>query len=208
MDLKNIYQILNQLFSTGFYVNNIKIKCQTPADVKIVNNGESVYFSFENNLPSAEVHKFITLKLNVEGVSFGKTGGMIKLKNFPDIPFDYEPKKTFGSELNKINLDHIDIEKEINATFQSKSKRKIASRCLQYAKDWATIASLSGVQFSKCDQFDYFVLKNQCYYFVEEQIKNDKELKYGSFVSIIILGMILPAIIKWAVERVIRSLLT
>lgn len=207
MDLKNIYQILNQLFSTGFYINNIKIKCQTPADIKIINNGESVYFSFENNLPSAEVHKFITLKLNVEGVSFGKNGGLIKLKNFPDIKFDYEQKKTFGSAPN-INFDNIDTENEINAAFQSKSKRKIAARCLQYAKDWATIASLSGVQFSKCDQFDYFILKNQCYYFVEEQIKNDKELKYGSFVSIIILGIILPAIIKWAVERVIRSLLT
>jgi hypothetical protein len=208
MDLKNIYSILDQLFSSGFSVNNIKIKCATPSNIKITHTKDSVYFSFSDNLPSAEVYKFITLKLSVEGISFGKTGGVIKLKNFPDISFDYEKKHTFGSEVKQVNFDDIDEEKEINAAFKSQSKRKIASRCLQYAKDWATIASLNGVQFSDCDKFDYFVLKNKCYYFVEDQIRNDNELQYGSFISIFILGIILPAIIKWAVERVIRSLLT
>lgn len=98
MDLKYIYNILNQLFTDGFYVNdNIKIKCQTPSNIKVVNSNENIYFSFEKNLPSAEVNKFITLKLYVEGISFGKHAGMIKLKNFPDISFDYETKKTYGT---------------------------------------------------------------------------------------------------------------
>ena len=195
MDLKNIHSILDQLFLDGYQVNAIKFKCETPTDGKITNNLENIYFAFENKLPLAEVNKFITFKLYIEGISFGKNSGVIKLKNFPDMPFNYESKFE--------NFDE-----EINATFKSQSKRKIASKCLQYAKDWATISSLNGVRFDKCDEFDYFILKNKCYYFVEDQIKNDTELQYGTFISILILGIILPAIIKWAVERIIRSLLT
>lgn len=205
MDLTNIYEILNKLFTDGYQVNTLKIKCESPTTIKVVNNNNGLYFSFENNLPSAEVNRFIKLKLYIEGISFGKTGGIVQLKNFPDMPFDYESKKTFGS-IKEPTFE--DFEDEIKSTFKSESKRKIASKCLHYAKAWATIASLNGVQFNKCDKFDYFVLKNKCYYFVEDQIKNDKELQYGTFVSIFILGLILPAIIKWAVERIIRSLLT
>lgn len=205
MDLTNVYKILSKLFTDGYEVNTLKVRCQTPTNIKVTNTDNNLYFSFEDNLPNAEINRFITFKLYIEGVSFGKTGGVIKLKNFPDMPFDYESKKTFGA-IKEPSFD--DLESEINATFKSQSKRKIASKCLHYAQAWATIASLNGVRFEKCDQFDYFVLKNKCFYFVEEQIKNDKELQYGTFVSIFILGLILPAIIKWAVERVIRSLLT
>jgi hypothetical protein len=205
MDLTNIHNILSQLFSDGYQVNAIKVKCETPTNVKITNNIDNIYFSFENKLPIAEVNKFVTFKLYIEGISFGQTGGVIKLKNFPDMPFNYESNKTFG-DIQELKFENFD--EEINATFKSQSKRKIASKCLQYAQDWATISSLNGVRFDKCDQFDYFVLKNKCYYFVEDQIKNDTELQYGAFISIFILGIILPAIIKWAVERIIRSLLT
>lgn len=205
MDLQNVHYIISQLFTDGYQINNLKIKCDTPTKITVTNKNDILFFSFENNLPQAEVNKFVTFRLSIEGISFGKNAGVIKIKNFPDIPFDYEPKNTFGT-FQKPTFSSFD--NELNETFKSKSKRKIAAKCLQYAQTWATIASLNGVRFEKCDQFDYFVLKNKCYYFVEDQIKNDKELQYGTFVSIFILGLILPAIIKWAVERVIRSLLT
>lgn len=205
MDLQNVHSIISQLFTDGYQVNSLKIKCDTPTKITVTNKNDILFFSFEDNLPQAEVNRFVTFKLLIEGISFGKNAGVIKIKNFPDIPFDYERNKTFGAIQEPVFAS---FESELNETFKSKSKRKIASKCLHYAQAWATIASLNGVRFEKCDQFDYFVLKNKCYYFVEEQIKNDKELQYGTFVSIFILGLILPAIIKWAVECVIRSLLT
>jgi hypothetical protein len=205
MDLKNIQSILCKLFSDGYYVNNIKITCDTPTKIEITKDENNIYFTFGGDLPKAEVNKFLTFKLYLEGISFGENGGVIQIKNFPDIPFNYDSNKSFGH--NK-ELKFKDAEEEIKATFKSESKRKIASKCLHYAEAWATIASLNGVRFDTSDRFDRFVLRNKCYYFVEEEIKKDKELQYGTFVSIFILGLILPAIIKWAVERVIRSLLT
>lgn len=205
MDLPKIHSILLQLFSDGYQVNSLNIKCETPTKIEVVKNEDSIYFTFGDSLPSAEINRFLTFKLYVEGISFGKNGGVIQIKNFPDMPFDYENSKIFGS-VKELVFENAD--EEINARFKSESKRKIASKCLHYAEAWATIASLNGVRFDTSDRFDRFILRNKCYYFVEEQIKKDKELQYGTFVSIFILGLILPAIIKWAVERVIRSLLT
>ncbi len=205
MDLKNIHSTLCKLFSNGYDVNNIKITCDTPTRIEITKDQNNIYFTFGGDLPKAEINKFLTFKLYLEGISFGENGGVIQIKNFPDIPFNYDAGTLFGSIKEPVFKN---ADEEINARFKSESKRKIASKCLHYAEAWATIASLNGVRFDTSDRFDRFVLRNKCYYFVEEQIKKDKELQYGTFVSIFILGLILPAIIKWAVERVIRSLLT
>lgn len=207
MDLTQIKYIVDQLFSDGYNLGNIKLKCDSPTKITITNENNIIYVKFEDNLPSAHVNRLIKFKIFVEGVSLGEKSGVIKLKNFPDVKFDYEQKeKAFGAMPKEINLSC--LEEEVNASFKSEPKRKLAKKCLQYAEAWTTIASLNGVVFKDCDHYDKFVLKNQCYYFVEDQIKNDKDVKYGTFISIFILSLILPAIIKWAVDKVIRALLT
>lgn len=207
MNLKKISEILKTLFTDGYSVNNITIKCEPPVEFEISKDSSGILIKFTRNLPWVEMRRFIKFKLNVEGLSFGENAGVIKIKNFPDMPFSYDDNQTFD---NVYGADFdIDVsQEEINQTFQGASKRKIASKCLHYAKEWATIASLNGVRFDSYDRFDKFILKNKCYYFVEEQVKKDKDLQYGSFISIFILSLILPTIIKWAVDRVLRSLLT
>ena len=206
MDRATISQILYELFSDGYKADNFNIRCESPTTVEIIKDISGVLIKFNNTLPRVEIKKFIKFKLNVEAISFGRNGGIIKIKNFPDMPFSYDNNKNVELYGNSI---HIDIsEEEIDQVFKSQSKRKIASKCLHYAKEWATIASLNGVRFDNYDKFDAFVLKKQCYYFIEDAIKNDEDLKYGSFISIFILSLILPSIIRWAVDRIIRSLLT
>lgn len=207
MDLIKIKSIVDTLFSGGYNIGHILLKCESPAKITITNDNNGTYLKFEENLPSAHINKLIKFKIYVEGISLGEKSGVIKLKNFPDVKFDYEQKaKSFGAMPKEVKIDNSD--EEINSYFKSEPKRKLAKKCLQYAEAWATIASLNGVVFRDCDSYDKFILRNQCYYFVEDQIKNDEDLKYGTFISIFILGLILPAIIKWAVDRVIRALLT
>jgi len=206
MELQKIKGIIDEIFTNGYRINNILIHCSSPAKITVTQSEAGTYFKFEDNLPSAQIEKIIKLKIYVEGISFGQNSGIIKLKNFPDMHFDYEQNKAFGAMPRE--LDFGDIDKEIEQKFSGQARRKIAKKCLQYAESWATIASLNGVVFDSVDKYDKFVLKNQCYYFVEEQVKNDKELQYGTVISIFVLGLILPAIIKWAVDRVIRALLT
>lgn len=206
MDLKKISEIINQLFEDGYKANNVVVKCQSPTSLTIIKDKQGILIKFIDKLPCVELNKFIRFKLDVEGISFGENAGIIKIKNFPDMPFSYEDNQTLDSAYGNVNIDV--SEEEINTAFKSESKRKIASRCLHYAKEWATIASLNGVRFDSYDKFDKFILKNKCYYFVEEQIKKDEDLQYGSFISIFILSLILPTIIKWAVDRILRSLLT
>lgn len=207
MDLKKISAIIHSVFENGYQVNNLSVICKSPTIAEVVKDDNGILIEFVGNLPTVELKRFITFKLNVEGISFGENGGIIKIKNFPDMPFSYEENNSFPSIYgNNLNIDV--PEEEINSTFKSESKRKIASKCLQYAQEWATIASLNGVRLDSYDKFDAFVLKKKCYYFVEEQVKKDKDLQYGSFMSIFILSLILPTIIKWAVDRILRSLLT
>lgn len=207
MNLSEVKRIMCDIFTDGYMVNNILIKCTSPTKLIVTHDDNHTYFKFDENLPYAQVQKFIKFKVYIEGIVFGKDSGVLKVKNFPDINFLYDnSNKSFGAMPKELCFKNID--EEINTEFKGEAKRKLAKKCLQYAEAWATIASLNGVTFDRCDKYDRFVLRNKCYYFVEDQLKQDKELQYGAFISIFVLSLILPTIIKWAVDRVIRALLT
>ena len=211
MSPKEISTIFTELFSKdGYTVNGFKIKSKSPLIANIEHKGGLTEISFGSNPPKAEVTRIITLYAYVEGLVFGETGGTVKLRNFPDLSFSYEGS-VFAGDSSRIDSEHIEecvkIEDEICSEYSLDRDRKIAKKCLQYAKEWATICHQSGVTFDNADFSDRYVHYNNCYDFVEENVQNDIEKRYGSVIlTWLFVYVVLPMIIKWVVNKVLERL--
>lgn len=208
IDLTQIETILNSIFNDGFDLNGTKVACKSPAQITVSSvDADHITIDFNNNLPRATVKKIISLSLDIEGVIFKKDSGTIRLRHFPDINFDYvkESKAVGAYEIDSV--DFADIEAEIGQQYDDENRKKLADKCLQYAKEWATIANYGGVSFKDCNFAEQQSMKRQCQSFVKESLMNDEEIKYGSIIlTFILLQIILPIIIKWIVERVFKRL--
>jgi hypothetical protein len=217
MSPKEINDSLVQLFSDeGLLVNGFKIKAKSPFVANIEHEDNLTVISFGANQLKAEVTKIITIYAYIEQVVFGKTGGSIKLRNFPDFSFSYE---TFGSKCCdypggkscfKHNIRSVcqDIESEICAKYEGQNTYKeVAKKCLQYAEEWTTICHDSGVKFNNSDYIDRYTLSSQCYDFVKQNVEEDVEKRYGSVIlTWLFMYVVLPMIIKWVVNRVLERL--
>jgi len=208
IELTQIETILNSIFKGGFDLNGTKIACQSPARITVnAIDNDNIAIDFHDNLPKATVKKLIAITLQVEGVVFKKDSGTIRIKHFPDINFDYakESKAIGAYEID--NVDFLEIESEISKEYDDENRKKLADKCLQYAKEWATIASYGGVLFKDCDFDKQQDLKAQCRSFVKESVMKDEEVRYGSVIlTFILIQIILPIIIKWIVERLFKRL--
>ena len=211
MSPKEISEIFDKLFSDeGYIVNGFKIKSTSPLIANIEHKDKLTEISFGSIPPKAEITRIITLYAYVEGLVFGETGGSVKLRNFPDLSFSYEGS-IFSGDPSRIDSEHIEecaeIENEICSEYSSERDRKIANKCLQYAKEWATICHQSGVTFANADYADRYVHYNNCYDFVEENIQEDVEKRYGSVIlTWLFVYVVLPMIIKWVVNKVLERL--
>lgn len=208
IELTQIETVLNSIFKDGFDLNGTKISCQSPTQLTITAlDNDHIAIDFNDNLPRATIKKLISLSLQVQGVVFKKDSGTIRIKHFPDINFDYaQSSKAIGAyEID--NVDFLELESEIAKEYDDENRKKLADKCLQYAKEWATIASYGGVSFKDCDFAKQQDLKAQCRSFVKESIMKDEEVRYGSVILMFILiQIILPIIIKWVVERLFKRL--
>ncbi len=207
-----ISDVLFKIFSEdGYQVNGLTVKCKSPLVANISSAGDRSTIDFGNNFPRAEVKKIITLYVYIEGVTFGKEGGSIKLKNFPDINFGYDTD-TLLAFLSK-NVPSIkfgDDEKlkdDIEQRFSDPNKQKIAEKCLHYIRQWSTISTAGGTDFSATNRMERRELRRQCIDFVKDNVKQEVEEEYGSvFLTFILITVILPAIISWMVHRVLDDL--
>lgn len=208
VDLVQIDSILNSIFRDGFALNGTKISCQSPAKITVttLDNGH-IAIDFNDNLPRATVKKLIAISLQVQGIVFKKDSGTLRIKHFPDINFDYEKQSKAIGAYEIDTVDFLEIESEIAQEYDDENRKKLADKCLQYAKEWATIASYGGVSFKDCDFATQQDLKVQCRSFVKESIMKDEEVRYGSVIlTFILIQIILPIIIKWIVERLFKRL--
>lgn len=207
----NVVKLLNEAISSvfsdsGYKVNGFTIKCESPLSISIIKYDESVEIKFLNTLPVASIKKLITIQVSVQAIIFGKTGGILKLKHFPDIKFDYEQNEKAYGVVRFDTIDKDNLVKEINSEYEDEERRLIAKRCLHYVDEWATIVSQKSVDPKKWTRAEKRKFKKQCEQFVKENIKNDKELEYGSVIlTIIILNVIVPMIIKWIIERALKN---
>jgi hypothetical protein len=173
-----------------------------PLDIKIVKDGESIILDFTNKIPKVSIKRFITFAAQVHGIALHENGGVLKLRYLPDIPFSYDQSKElmFGA-----NLDFSGIEQDIEVEFQDEERQKLASRCLQYGLEWATIAS-QNPNFAFSSKSEQKHLKQQCKNFIRENIKQDEE-RYGSpILMFILIYVLLPVVLKFIVEKIFHKL--
>jgi ribosome-binding factor A len=205
MSPTEVKDILDKLFSEkGMEVKGFKIKAKSPLVTNIEHEDGLTVIAFGSNQPKAEITKIFTLYAHIEQIVFGKTGGSIKLRNFPDLSFKYD-NTTFGSAKCPVRCDN--ISKEIDIKYSDSTYKEIAKKCLQYGREWATICHESGITFSDADYADKYMLKRQCYKFVKDNIEEESKEKYGSvLLTFFLVYVILPAIIQWVVHRILDDL--
>lgn len=204
-DISKIKDILTSIFSDiGYKTSAISFKCPSPLCLSIASLKESINIDFINSkiLPVATVEKLIKFNLSILGISLEETGGVIKIKFFPDIKFDYNGSVKFGST---DDMAYEAISQEINEQYGDPERKKIAQRCLQYGSEWATIVRASQVEPVTYSEQDKRKLRKQCHNFIYENMKNDKEIECGSIIlGILFLNFVLPAIIGWIVTKILN----
>lgn len=203
LPLKKVKEALDKIFtSTGYSFKEINIKFPQPLNMTFGTDGNNVSLIFLKDLPRISWKKFITISAWIQGIVLSDTGGTIKIKYFPDIKFSYtkESEQIFGQMV----FDSSDILNEIKSQYPDEERQKIANLCLQYGAEWATMCYSTGM--TSKDFANNKKLKKDCYNFIKESIKKDKQ--YGSVVGFIILFVILPVILKWIVEKIFAKLVS
>lgn len=204
IDLQQVRDIVYQIFSSsGYSMNNMNIQFPQPLDIKITKNGESISLDFISSIPKVSMKKFITITAYVQGLALHPTGGTLKLKYLPDINFDYNKSQElmFGQ-----TIDFSSIEEDIALEFKDEERKNLASRCLQYGREWATIAS-QNPDFAQSSVSEQKKLKQQCKNFIRDNIKNEEEQKCGSVIlTFILVYVLLPVVLKFVLERIFKKL--
>jgi hypothetical protein len=210
MNISDVKNIIDKAFSkAGYEISKFSIVLPSPLSVEIEQNPDNTKIVFKNKLPVVKTRKlFIPIKTELESIFFGKEDGYFKLKHFPNLKFNYSDNNQemrFGAPPPSINLDK--IEKEINLKYQDEKRKSIAKLALDYANEWANIASSNGIDFNTCGSENKKRLYDDCYRFVYENMINSKKVSPTSAaLSFVILYFILPAIVNWIVKRFLNNL--
>tara|TARA_B100001559_G_scaffold212027_1_gene177724 strand:- start:243 stop:857 length:615 start_codon:yes stop_codon:yes gene_type:complete len=202
MSPQEAYQTLLGVLNGGSKINGVNIECKDPVEIYLEQESDTrIKISFPANQPIASFRRLITLSATIQSITLKEDSGFVVLKNFPAIPFGYE--SFFFGHLSD-SVDTSDIEYEIKQKY-CQDKQEIASLCLQYAKDWATISS-QGVCFKSADKHDKRRLKKQCFDFVVENVRKDVEKRHGSVIlTYIFLVLILPAVAKFIINKLLEK---
>lgn len=204
--INEIKDIIYSIFSDeGYSVKNFSIQLPKIIDTRMSLDGDN-NFNLEfanNNLPKVSWKKVITFAGWIEKITLGEIRGSIKLKYLPAINFSYDDnQELFGS--NK--LDFSDIARDIENEYGDNERKKIAQRCLQYASEWATIASSSGEDFANCSPSKQRKLKAECREFVIDNFKRNEEFGTSPILLFLLLFVVLPVILRFVLERLFSKL--
>lgn len=208
-DIIKIREIIASLFSKdGYSVKNLKMQFPEPLDLNVlVDQSNNINFTFTNELPKVSWQKFVLLSAWIQKIVLGPTEGIIKLKYLPEIKFSYnkeENDQLFGGQ--KV-YDFSEVSKDILREYPDEERKKLAHKCLHYAREWVTITSNSGVDFAQCSQSSQKQLKKDCKNFVMDNLRNDPEMKAGSIIlTFLLLYIVLPVILKFILERIFSKI--
>jgi hypothetical protein len=90
-ELKKVYDVLTSISSKkGFKVDKFTITAKSPVTAQITMSDGNVDIDFLDNTPVVTVRKIIRISISVLGITLMPSGGIIRLDNFPDMPFDYD----------------------------------------------------------------------------------------------------------------------
>jgi hypothetical protein len=204
LPIKTLKTTLDKVFSsTGYSFKDFAIKLPQPLNMIFgIVNENKISLKFVDKLPKISWKKFITISALIQEIILDNDGGIIRIKYFPDLKFQYSKSETINFYSSPIVLE--ELCNEINAKYPDEERRKIASLCLHYANEWVTMCCSSGVSVDEL--VSNKDSKKNCYRFVKESIiKNEN--KYGSIViSFILIYVILPIILKWVIELIFKKL--
>lgn len=207
MDISYIKDAIEKIFSqTGYTISNFSISFPTVLNTRIEKEDNGVHISFSDNFPVIKTKKFlIPIVASVESILLGKDSGKIKLKYFPELTLNYKSdESTFGSNLN-FNSDI--IREEICKKYPDNERRKIADLALEYANEWATIATENGVVFDQCNKYSKKEMTQDCYDFVRNNIVESKEIEAKfAVLGTIILYFLISAIVSWVVKKFLDNI--
>lgn len=206
LPIKTLKEALEKVFSKGGYsFKDFSIKLPQPLNMTFgIVDDNKISLKFLDKLPVISWKKFITVSASIQEIILGNDGGIIRVKYFPDLKFQYsktdQDVTLFGS---KINLE--EIKSEIDKEYGDEERRKIANLCLHYADQWVTMCCVSGVT---PEEFaNNKLLKKDCYHFVKDSVVEDFKQNHGSVViSFILIYVILPIILKWIIEKIFKKL--
>jgi hypothetical protein len=204
LPIKNLKVILDKVFSsTGYSFKDLYIKLPQPLNMIFgIVEEDKISLKFIDQLPKISWKKFITISALIQEIILDNDGGVIRIKYFPDLKFQYSKSETTNFYSSPIILE--ELYDEINAEYPDAERRKIANLCLHYANEWVTMCCASGVSVDEI--VSNKDSKKNCYRFVKESIVNN-ENKHGSIViSFILIYVILPIILKWIIERIFKKL--
>lgn len=207
MSPKEVSEIINSIFTDGYNVNGVTIESESPVVANILNDGKgTTHIKFGTNQPKAVIKKFITFYAHIEEIYLGPDKGSVKLRNFPDINFNYDKGVSILSFLEQQFSFHTDLLEDIEKKYSCPRDKKIAEKCLQYAEQWATIVSSSG-GFSGARECDKKTLRSECYSFVVENVREDvKEKKYGFGIgTYLLVFIIIPAIARYLIVKLLEK---
>ena len=101
-ELKKVYDVLTSLSSkNGFKADKYTIKAKSPVTAKVTSSEDgSISIDFTDNKPVVIVRKIIKISISVLGITLKEHGGVIRLDNFPDLPFDYGEEEMASKLVN------------------------------------------------------------------------------------------------------------
>jgi len=203
MDIQSIRDKISSLFTAdGLSINEYTVKCASPTTIRLLGETEALWIKFDKaTQPLLSIKKIITFSVHLEELYVGETGGKIKLKNFPDINFSFdEAEGSFGCHM----FSEDEMLSEIESEFGDAESRRLAQKCLQYGRAWATMCMDGGTCFSELSSREIKEMKKQCASFIREQVRADL---HGSILVLILVQFVLPYIIRWIAERIIDRLI-
>lgn len=89
-DMTNVFDKILEAFDDGARVNNMKI--YIPQDMEFTvrrSRGDEIEVTFIGEEPSVRWH-FVPTPFSIQGFIFGRYGGVVRIRNFRDIQFEYQ----------------------------------------------------------------------------------------------------------------------
>lgn len=193
------HEALTKMFSKEGYCHGaFCLKLEGYITIQIDETNEKFIIKFPENKPKAKIRKLVPMQTTVSGVRLGRTGGVLELDSFPDLPFRYD--WIMEDEHQVISAASREVMKDIPSKFKKEKHRKLAKKILSLCEEWAYSKGSSDIRSMSEKQ-----AKKSCKEYVDGRL-TDEDVVGFSFIITVILGIILKLIIEWIIDRFIVNM--
>lgn len=202
------YEVLTQMFSQrGFCKEGLCVRLKGCVTIEVDSENGDFIIRFPHEHPEVVYHKIFSIRAAVKGIRLSHTYGVVELKSFPDIRFNYDwmvSKDQNTNTIKTMNREKLSrIRTKIKARAAKKvdngKKREILERVLTLCEDWAIIKSEEGFLELSDSQ-----VKKDCKKYVYDHLKQD--VSGFSFIFSILLNLAIKMLIEWIIDNYINEI--